>query len=75
MIIAINIFMTAFVTWISCMLYKLIKKNNINIIDYQFNQIENSKGLKKSVHRLVIPMLIIGGTMIFILLAAMWICF
>jgi hypothetical protein len=71
-IIVVNIFMTGLIIFVIYNLYNLIKRSGINIIDYQFGQIKNSKGWKKSVHRLVLPMLFIGFITIFVILSIMW---
>ncbi len=71
-IITLNIFMTGLVIFVIYKLYNLIKKSEINIINYQFDQINNSKGWKKHVHRLVLPMMFIGSITIFIMLGLMW---
>lgn len=71
-IIVFNIFMTGLVMFVIYNLYNLIKRSGINMANYQFDQINNSKGWKKHVHRLVLPMMFIGSITIFIMLGLMW---
>lgn len=73
-IIVFNIFMTGLVIFVIYNLYNLIKRSGINMVDYQFGQIKNSKGWKKCVHRLVLPMLFIGAITVFVMLGLMWSC-
>lgn len=71
-IVTINIFMTGLVIFVIYNLYNLIKKSKIDIIDYQFEQIKCSKGYKKWIHRLVLPMMFIGSITVFVMLGLMW---